>query len=184
MKRKELQITDIPGDFLSKEDFYKIAHISKKTALWLIETELVSAEKPEKQGLGYRIPKAEVERYLADRNVNPTKYRRSDRCNRYPYSPVQRYTKRLAFEIRSAVEDDIEHLPDVLVPKQVSAILGYSLREIYGWSETRGLKALRLSGKLYYPKPYLLDFVASKAYHNIREKSKEHIELLRRALHE
>ena len=62
MREKELQISDIPGDYLSKEDFYKIAHISKRTALWLIETELISAEKPERQGLGYRIPKAEVER--------------------------------------------------------------------------------------------------------------------------
>lgn len=83
MRKKELKLTDIPGDYLSKEDFYKIAHISKRTALWLIETELVLAERPEKQGLGYRIPKAEVERYLADRSINPTKYRRSDRCNRY-----------------------------------------------------------------------------------------------------
>lgn len=184
MREKELQISDIPGDYLSKEDFYKIAHISKRTALWLIETELIAAEKPERQGFGYRIPKAEVERYLADRNINPTKYRRSNRCNRYPYFPVQQYSKQLGMEIRSVVERDIAHYPDVLVPKQVSVILGYNLREIYDWGETRGLKALRLSGKLYYPKPFLLDFVASRAYHNIREKSKEHIELLRRVLHE
>ena len=88
------------------------------------------------------------------------------------------------FVDRTVVEQDIAHLPDVLAPKQVSVILGYNLREIYDWGQTRGLKALRLSGKLYYPKPFLLDFVASKAYHNIREKSKEHIELLRRVLHE
>ena len=118
MRKKELKLTDIPGDYLSKEDFYKIAHISKRTALWLIETELVLAERPEKQGLGYRIPKAEVERYLADKSINPTKYRRSDRCNRYPYCPVQRYTKRLGKEIRTVVEQDIAHLPDVLAPKQ------------------------------------------------------------------
>ena len=48
MRKKELKLTDIPGDYLSKEDFYKIAHISKRTALWLIETELVLAERPEK----------------------------------------------------------------------------------------------------------------------------------------
>ena len=50
MRKKELKLTDIPGDYLSKEDFYKIAHISKRTALWLIETELVLAERPEKTG--------------------------------------------------------------------------------------------------------------------------------------
>ena len=102
----------------------------------------------------------------------------------HDYSPVQRYSKQLGIEIRAIVEQDIAHLPDVLVPTQVSALLGYDLREIYDWGETRGLKALNLSGKLYYPKQFLLDFVSSKAYHNIREKSKEHIELLRRVLHE
>ena len=78
MRKKELKLTDIPGDYLSKEDFYKIAHISKRTALWLIETELVLAERPEKQGLGYRIPKAEVERYLADKSINLAPLYRTD----------------------------------------------------------------------------------------------------------
>ena len=60
MRKKELKLTDIPGDYLSKEDFYKIAHISKRTALWLIETELVLAEWPENRGLdtGYQKQKS------------------------------------------------------------------------------------------------------------------------------
>lgn len=60
MRKKELKLTDIPGDYLSKEDFYKIAHISKRTALWLIETELVLAERPENRGLdtGYQKQKS------------------------------------------------------------------------------------------------------------------------------
>ena len=50
MRKKELKLTDIPGDYLSKEDFYKIAHISKRTALWLIETELIFRREAGKTG--------------------------------------------------------------------------------------------------------------------------------------
>ena len=184
MSKMEIRLSEISGEYLSKEDFYRIAHISKSTALWLIETGRVNAEKPENKGKGYKIPKTEVERFLKDRSINPSKYRRSNRCNRYRYYPSQPYSKRLGGKIRAIVERDIVHLPDVLISKRVSMILGYDLREIYAWSKARSLHALRLSGKLYYPKQLLLDFVSSKEYYDIQEKSKEHIELLRRALYE
>ena len=184
MSKIELKLSQISDDYLSKEDFYKIAHISKRTALWLIETGRVKADKPENKGKGYKIPKAEVERYLNDRAVNPGEYYRSNRRKRHNHYPIQPYSKRLGGKMRSIVERDITTLPDVLVAKQVSMILGYDLREIYEWSKSGSLCALRLSGKLYYPKEFLLDFISSKEYYDVQVKSKEHIELLRRALYE
>ena len=71
MKNRQLSLSDIQKDYISKEEFYQIAHICKETALWLIETGRVSAEKPKRKGFGYKIAKEEVERYLADRQQNP-----------------------------------------------------------------------------------------------------------------
>lgn len=76
MKNRQLSLSDIQKDYISKEEFYQIAHICKETALWLIETGRVSAEKPKRKGFGYKIAKEEVERYLADRqqrkkNIKP-----------------------------------------------------------------------------------------------------------------
>lgn len=184
MREYQIDLSSIPRDYLSKEEFYKVAHIRKATALWLLETGLVTAEKPERKGFGYKIPKAAVEHYLKDRSINPTKYRKSNRCDRYPYGPEVQYSREFSPKIRALVEQDIEHLSDVLVPQEVSLILGYQIKEIYEWHRTRGLKSLMVSGKLYIPKLFLLDFVASKEYHDIREKSQKHIELLRRVLHE
>lgn len=38
MKNRQLSLSDIQKDNISKEEFYQIAHICKETALWLIET--------------------------------------------------------------------------------------------------------------------------------------------------
>ena len=63
MREYQIDLSSIPRDYLSKEEFYKVAHIRKATALWLLETGLVTAEKPERKGFGYKIPKAAVEHY-------------------------------------------------------------------------------------------------------------------------
>lgn len=79
MKNRQLSLSDIQKDYISKEEFYQIAHICKETALWLIETGRVSAEKPKRKGFGYKIAKEEVERYLADRQQNPLYYLKGKR---------------------------------------------------------------------------------------------------------
>ena len=89
MKNRQLSLSDIQKDYISKEEFYQIAHICKETALWLIETGRVSAEKPKRKGFGYKIAKEEVERYLADRQQNPLYYLKGKRHNCIPPSHIQ-----------------------------------------------------------------------------------------------
>lgn len=125
MKNRQLSLSDIQKDYISKEEFYQIAHICKETALWLIETGRVSAEKPKRKGFGYKIAKEEVERYLADRQQNPLYYLKGKRHNCIPYTPPQPYSSELGGAIRLAVEQEMSSLPDLLTEKQVCAILGY-----------------------------------------------------------
>ena len=107
MKNRQLSLSDIQKDYISKEEFYQIAHICKETALWLIETGRVSAEKPKRKGFGYKIAKEEVERYLADRQQNPLYYLKGKRHNCIPYTPPQPYSSELGGAIRLAVEQEM-----------------------------------------------------------------------------
>ena len=113
MKNRQLSLSDIQKDYISKEEFYQIAHICKETALWLIETGRVSAEKPKRKGFGYKIAKEEVERYLADRQQNPLYYLKGKRHNCIPYTPPQPYSSELGGAIRLAVEQEMSSLPDL-----------------------------------------------------------------------
>lgn len=180
MKNRQLSLSDIHKDYISKEEFYQIAHICKETALWLIETGRVSAEKPKRKGFGYKIAKEEVERYLADRQQNPVYYLRSRRRICTQYCPPQPYSIELATAIRFAVEQEMSSLPDLLTEKQVCAILGYTSKQILEWRHTGELRVLKCFNKIYFPKISLLDFVSSEDYYNFPCKGRKHIELLRR----
>ena len=136
MKNRQLSLSDIQKDYISKEEFYQIAHICKETALWLIETGRVSAEKPKRKGFGYKIAKEEVERYLADRQQNPLYYLKGKRHNCIPYTPPQPYSSELGGAIRLAVEQEMSSLPDLLTEKQVCAILGYRPKQILDWKHS------------------------------------------------
>ena len=74
MKNRQLSLSDIQKDYISKEEFYQIAHICKETALWLIETGRVSAEKPKRKGFGYKIAKEEVESIVLSQGQAPQLY--------------------------------------------------------------------------------------------------------------
>lgn len=164
MKNRQLSLSDIQKDYISKEEFYQIAHICKETALWLIETGRVSAEKPKRKGFGYKIAKEEVERYLADRQQNPLYYLKGKRHNCIPYTPPQPYSSELGGAIRLAVEQEMSSLPDLLTEKQVCAILGYRPKQILDWKHSGKLIALKCFNKTYFPKIPLMDFVSSEDY--------------------
>lgn len=184
MKEYEVDRRKHDETYLSKEEFYQIAHISKRTALWLLETGLVVAEKPAKKGLGYRIPKMEVEKYLADRVINPMRYQTTSRCRKFPHSPQEAYTKELGEKIRHIVELEIQYLPEILTTEQLSGYMEYRLRDIYTWHKTLGLKVLDISGGFVVPKLYFLDFTASEAFYTVKNKTGKHISLIRRAIYE
>lgn len=181
MKNMQLTLADIQGDFVCKEEFYQIAHIGKGKALWLIETGRVAAEKPEKKGLGYKIPKEEVERYLLDRQRNPQHYCRNKRYNRFQHVPEQPYSSEIESSIRSIVEQETSFWPDLLTEQQVCMVLGYEAKKIIKWRHEGKLLFLYCDHKVYYPKIALLDFVSSEYYYYSPYKGKKHIELLRRA---
>lgn len=170
--------------YLSKEEFRQIAHISKRTARWLLENGLVAAEKPAKKGLGYRIPKTEAERYLVDRLLDPMRYKATDRCHKYPHSPQRIYTKEIGKKIRHIAEIEMRDLPEILTTDQLCKYLEYHPRDVYTWRKILGLKCWINSGKMIVPKTYFLDFIASEACYHIKNKTDKHISLIRRAIYE
>ena len=60
--------------YLSKEQFYKECHISKATALWLIQSGLIPAIDTKKKTKRYLIAREDVEIFKHERERNPSKY--------------------------------------------------------------------------------------------------------------
>lgn len=167
-------------EYISKEQFYKECHISKRTALWLIQSGLVCAIDMGKRTNRYLIDRCEVKRYLHERELHPEKYRYtrgvapSLACLEDTDQLIN--TKRTQAALQKIWEDE----PDLLRIQDVSALLGYPEKRIAKWKTAGELRSIVVSHTLYFPKKYLLDFVLSPVFQAVSPKSSEHLELLRR----
>ena len=63
---------------ISKDQFYRIAHISKATALHLLQNGLVPCKDTGKKTRRYTIRTDDVILYMIDREIYPEKYRAPD----------------------------------------------------------------------------------------------------------
>ena len=59
---------------MSKDQFYQVAHISKATALYLLQSGLVPCKDSGKKTRRYTIKTTDVIAYLQDRILYPAKY--------------------------------------------------------------------------------------------------------------
>lgn len=162
--------------YMSKEQFYKKCHISKATALRLIEGGLVPAIDTHKQTNRYLISYKAVDFYLADREKHPEKYGYTFRYQK-GHSKDSRKKSR---DLRNLLKQLLEDFPGPFSVREAAGLLGYSEKTVCGWCKENQLSAIRISRKYYIPKKYLLDFVESPSFYRINNKSELHIELLRR----
>lgn len=165
--------------YISKEQFYKVAHIRKATALRLIQEGLVPAIDTGKPTNRYKIRWSDVEFYLRDREEHPEKYGLT-RHNLTQHFP-EKYKKSEAKKLGRYAKMLWREQSPLLSVEQASVLLGYSHRVVLEWTRKKGLQRLMSDGHAYIPKKSLLQFVESRAFHEIRMKSRQHIEMIRSA---
>lgn len=170
-------------EYLSKEQFCKLCHVSKATALKLIKSGMVPAIDTKKKTNRYLIARSDVEAYLLERNQDPFRFVSSRQHNIQTHGAYKEFDPENAVKMRRIAAFEWTDCPDVLRAKDISGLLGYRTETIYRWRSNLGLNGYIISGKLYIPKTFLLDFVASPEFHGIQQKTVQHINLLRRAIH-
>lgn len=168
--------TSAEEEYLSKEQFCKECHISKATALYLIQNNLVPAIHAQKQPNRYLIRRSDMIAYLKARELTPALYRHQ---KSYGKKLVKLYSRNRAAQLRRLVTQEWADVPDVLQLEEVSALLGYSKNIVRSWRKELGLKSLTVSHTLYFPKKCLVEFVISPEFHEVNPKSAKHMELLR-----
>lgn len=177
---KEYIIDGIP--YISKEQFYKMAHVRKATALRLIQEGLVPAVDTGKQTNRYLIRLSDAEFYLQDRIVHPEKYSSQKKAciQTYPGKFNRGFARDLSLCAANLWADE----PALLTVAQVHGLLGYSEGVIRRWYQESGLQVVRVVNRLYIPKKSLLKFLKTKTFCFITQKSAKHIELIRRTEYE
>lgn len=168
---------------MSKDQFRKVAHISKATALFLIQSGLVPCRDSGKKTRRYTIRTEDVISYLSDRILYPHKYKAcegwyhdksSGKNIRRSLSSRFSFTDEQTELLRQYYESQMQALDDLLTIKQLAAFMGYDSTTIVNWCNKRGLKSFSISGKFLIPKESAIHFIASPAICAMAQKSYIH----------
>ena len=159
---------------ITKDQLYKLCHVSKKTARHYLENGLIPCENTGKRTHRYRIKTEDVVHFLRMRDQEPGEYQ----------APAGWYKRRTGVfvpsmspatrqKIQQAVDLLLQSYPDVLSIRQVSEITGYATSTAVKWCKTGRLHHFMIRGKNHIPKISLLEFFATDDYRCIAEASRK-----------
>lgn len=172
-------------DTMTKEQFYKAAHISKATALFLLQSGLVACKDSGKQTRRYTIKTNDVIAYLQDRILYPQKYAAPDgwyvgrsghgkRKSPGEFSMLTTLTEAQCEKLKAYFMSEMSDLDDVLSVAQLADFLGYAPATVVYWCNHNQVKHFNISGKYMIPKICIVEFLASQKSRSIRRKSYRH----------
>lgn len=161
MKHLPIDWNSVP-DVMNKNQFYRLCHISKSTALHLLKSRQVPCEWSGKKTRCYKIKKEDVKAYLEKRVVFLELY--SAPRGWYGSHYVARLSAELPEEVLAKMHDYYTRLlgkyKDVVTVQEVAALTGYSKTTINNWCNKGLLKSFRKQQIFYIPKIFLADFFA------------------------
>ncbi len=172
------KLKDLPR-VLSKEQFYRACHISKRMAEYVLKSGLVKCERSRKKTHTYKIRRADVIAFVKDRQANPAKYypplgkggrARKTEAVYLPSDPLIREAARAYYE--KLMKND----PEIVDTAYVTALTGYGHDTVLRWVGAGKLATFcKLGPRYLYSKENLLDFFLSDSYNRIPVKSQIHI---------
>lgn len=167
---------EIP-DIITKDQLYRICHISKSTARYLLQSGKIPCYYTGKQTRCYQIKKEDVIAYLEDRKVFPEAYAA-------PKGWYKGYYEiKLEIHLPPEVLEDMHayyaelfsQYKDVLTAIEVCKLTGYSKTAVNNWCAGGQLKSFKRSNVNHIPKRYLIEFFCSPYCRSVTRKSDWHI---------
>lgn len=160
--------------YVTKEQVYKICHISKNTARYYLENGFIPCSNSGKKTRRYKITMKDIIFFLEDREKNPEKYYLPNHYNN-PFLPEgigwhKGKTQNCKLKGMDDVKDYIQYLelqfsdyPDMLTGKQIHQITGYPTETILSWCKSGKVRYIKHHNTYLLQKKsviYYLFFVA------------------------
>lgn len=183
MKYDPKEFKALPN-IINKEQMRIACHISKRTALYLLQSGLIPNETTGKKTRCYSIKKKDVIAFLKDREQNPNKYLPPENWYKYSsaspkkkpyvirYLPGGQATRRQLADYYTKALSDYSDVVDV---DAIIKFTGYNRRTVGGWCRKERLRFIMNTPKYMIPKCFLIEYLCSDWYNKIIRKSKEHL---------
>ena len=167
-------------EYITKDQMYRICHISKKTCLFLLESGLVPNIDSGKKTRRFKIKTVDVIQYLKDRDDYPELFKAPDGFykgkggDKKAPSFDEVFTQEDLIRMRQYYERLLKNNPDVMSVEQVAQFTGYNKNSVSRWCGKKELKCFYIKQRYQIPKEYLLDFLVSRYFIGIAVKSVKH----------
>lgn len=176
------------NDVISLEQLYKMLHISKRKAAWMLQNGIIPCEIRNTQTHKYFIKRKDVIDYINkneiakqqeipigifnyNRTINPHRTESQDSVcggSFYSFEIIINDEERELF--RGMLENMLKEIPDVLTVKEVAELTGYNRKTILHYTKKKYIFATNLKGKLYISKQSLIEYFSSdKALKNVQK---------------
>lgn len=170
---------EIP-DVITKEQFYKICHISKSTALYLLRSGLVPCEYSGKKTRCYKIKKDDVQKYLESKAKYPECFvvAKGWYGGKIKLRLQQQLSDEAIKKLNCYYTDLLKEYRDVMTVNEITKLTGYAKTAINNWCYKNQLKHFS-KGKIYFvPKVFLIGYLCSNEARSIKRKTFWHIQTL------
>ena len=178
---------------MSLEQLYKMLHVSKRKAAWMLNNGIIPCQIRPTKTHRYIILREDVEAYLqkkrAERrkeipvgifNAKPTKQKVVINNNR-PMDTVDlaecfiTIADECKDDFRTHVEKRLQYFPDAITADKAADIMGYAKNTVHSYIQQKRIFAVQISGKYIVPKSALVEFLVDDFAFEIIHKSTWHI---------
>ena len=172
-------ILDEYQEIITKEQLYKICHVSKKTALHYLENGLIPCTSTGMKTRKFKIRTVDVVQFLQKRDQD------AEACtaprgwykgqgNGFPkvFSPAMQK------KVRDSLEIILQEFPDVMSCHEIERATGYTHNTAIKWCVRKKIKYFDVRGKYMIPKIALIEYLTENRCHALSEKAYEYITLL------
>ena len=184
------------GEIISLEQLYKMLHISKRKAAWMLQNGIIPCEIRNTHTHKYSIRKEDVLAYIAKserekrkeipvgifnakktNNPRRTESQGSD-CGGYFDDTHYKLRGKERARFKEMLEDLLSAVPDTLTVDEVAELTGYHRRTVLRYVQRQYIYAVNIMGKYYISKHSIINYLATdKAFKN-KQKTPWHIAVI------
>lgn len=180
------------GEIISLEQLYKMLHISKRKAAWMLQNGIIPCEIRNTPTHKYSVKKEDVLAYMtksdrekrkeipvgifnAKKTNNPRRAESPDSdCGGYFDDTNYKLRGKERARFKEMLEDLLSAVPDTLTVDEVAELTGYHRRTVLRYVQRKYIYAVNIMGKYYISKQSIINYLATdKAFKNT-QKSEWH----------
>ena len=159
-------------EIITKEQLYKLLHISKRKAKWMLDEGIIPCQNRGTKTHTYLIRMEDVCIYLARPDAERQRELPTGQFNAHPGRSRRKCENLPQRELREGETDDymlcLEEewavLPDDLSVEQVVGLTGICEKRILRWLQTEELFAVRFGGRYHIPKEVVVEWYVKTRY--------------------